>query len=302
MPNLKTIRTRRKSVQSTEKITAAMKMIAAVKLRRAQLQVTAARPYATLMSQVLAQLTEKALSFEEVPTLLMGTGRDHRHIVVLVTADRGLCGSFNANIARRCAEHLRQLKLNDAVFEVVCIGRKGREILKGAGFGEFIVEAFPNFDKPAFIHARRIAKSLLERFEAHGFDICTLFYNRFVSAISQEITAHGLIPYTPLPLSQKEKEARSKIEAPIELSSLYEYEPNEKKVLADLLPKNFAVQLYQALLENAASEHGARMAAMDSASRNAKDMIKSLNLIYNRTRQSVVTKELIEIISGAEAL
>ncbi|MEN8235952.1 MAG: F0F1 ATP synthase subunit gamma [Pseudomonadota bacterium] len=300
MSSLKEIRNRRNSVQSTQKITAAMKMIAAAKLRKSQAQVHASRPYSILMGQMLGQLVEKGRTFEESPKLLVGTGKEHRHIVVLVTADRGLCGSFNANIARRCAEYLRILELENAFFEIVCIGRKGRDLLKSAGFGQQIFQSFANVDKPSFIHAKRVAKSLLERFEHGGFDVCTIFYNRFVSAISQEITSHRLIPYSPItslePIEEQEEEDI------LALASLYEYEPSEKQVLTDLLPKNFAVQIFQALLENAASEHGARMAAMDSATRNAQDMIKGLNLTYNRTRQAVVTRELIEIISGAEAL
>lgn len=297
MPSLKEIRNRRNSVQSTQKITAAMKMIAAAKLRKSQKQVQASRPYSRLMGQVLGQLIEKGRTFEEPPKLLVGTGKEHRHIVVLVTADRGLCGSFNANIARRCAGHLRQLRLENSFLEVVCIGRKGRDLLKSGGFSQEIYKSFANFDKPTFIQAKRVATSLLERFEHGGFDVCTIFYNRFVSAISQEITSHRLIPYSPI--DKPEPGGQEEVSA---LSSLYEYEPSEKQVLADLLPENFAVQIFQALLENAASEHGARMAAMDAATRNAHDMIKGLNLTYNRTRQAVVTRELIEIISGAEAL
>ena len=246
---------------------------------------------------MLGQLVEKGRTFEAPPKLLVGTGKEHRHLVVLVTADRGLCGSFNSNIARRCAEHLRQLQLENAFFEVVCIGRKGRDLLKSSGFGLDIFQNFANADKPSFIHAKRVATSLLERFEHSGFDVCTIFYNRFVTAISQEITSHRLIPYSPIEGSEPEETQESE-----SVSSLYEYEPSEKQVLTDLLPKNFAVQIFQALLENAASEHGARMASMDAATRNANDMIKDLNLTYNRTRQAVVTRELIEIISGAEAL
>lgn len=300
MSTLKEIRNRRSSVQSTQKITAAMKMIAAAKLRKSQIQVNASRPYSILMGQMLGQLVKKGRTFEEPPKLLVGTGKEHRHIVVLVTADRGLCGSFNANIARRCAEHLRLLNLENAFFEVVCIGRKGRDLLKSSGFGQEIFKSFANVDKPSFIHANRVGTTLLERFDQGGFDVCTIFYNRFVSAISQEITSHRLIPYSPIKsIGAEEEQEAEEVSA---LSSLYEYEPSEKQLLADLLPKNFAVQIFQALLENAASEHGARMAAMDAATRNASDMIKGLNLTYNRTRQTVVTRELIEIISGAEAL
>ena len=299
MASLKDIRNRKQSVQSTKKITSAMKMIAAAKLRKSQEQVIASRPYAYLMSSVLRALVQKADSFEEAPKLLIGTGRYYRHLLIVITSDRGLCGGYNTNIVRGVRKHLHDLEQQDKPYQILCIGRKGRDALHASGYSEHIVNAYGAPDKVSFIHARRIANELLEMFDAGDFDVCTVVYNRFVTAISQQVTFHQLVPYSA-PLQTNHNEDAVMEDAGIH--SLYEYEPSEKRVLSELLPKNFAVQLYEAMLENIASEQGARMTAMDSATRNANDMIKKLNLNYNRTRQALVTRELIEIISGAEAL
>ena len=299
MASLKDIRNRKKSVQSTKKITSAMKMIAAAKLRKSQEQVLASRPYAYLMSNVLRALVQKAKSFEEAPKLLVGTGRDYRHLLVVITSDRGLCGGYNTNVVREVLKHLYELEKQDKPYQILSIGRKGRDTLHAYGYGKQIVNAYGSPDKVSFLHARRIANELLEMFDTGEFDVCTVVYNRFVSVISQKVTFHQLVPYSA-PLQTNHNEAEATEDTIIH--SLYEYEPSEKRVLSELLPKNFAVQLYEAMLENIASEQGARMTAMDSATRNADDMIKKLDLYYNRTRQALVTSELIEIISGAEAL
>ena len=299
MANLKDIRNRKKSVQSTKKITSAMKMIAAARLRKSQEQVIASRPYADLMSNMLKALIKKADTFEEPPKLLIGTGRDYRHMLIIITSDRGLCGGYNTNVVRATYKRLHELKSQDKPFQIMCIGRKGRDLLVGGGYGEQIVGAYGAIETVSFVHARKIVKELLELFDKGEFDICTVIYNRFISPIQQKITSHQLVPYSA-PMTNNIAEQTPTEAATIH--SLYEYEPSEKQVLSELMPKNFAVQLFEAMLENIASEQGARMTAMDSATRNANDMIKRLDLYYNRTRQTLVTRELIEIISGAEAL
>ncbi len=298
MASLKDIRNRKKSVQSTKKITSAMKMVAAAKLRKYQDQVVAARPYGDLMSNMLSSLVEKAGTFEEPPKLLVGTGRDHRHMIVVITSDRGLCGSYNAIIIREAKRQLQKLQKAERPFQILCIGRRGRNLLISEGYGQQIIGTFSAPDKVTFLQAKQAAQLLLDKFEDNEFDVCTMIYNRFISAINQEITLHTLVPYSA-PL-KKDRTPESHPNNTIH--ALYEYEPDEVQVLSALLPKNFAVQIYEAMLENIASEQGARMTAMDSATRNADDMIKKLDLHYNRTRQALVTSELIEIISGAEAL
>jgi F-type H+-transporting ATPase subunit gamma len=297
MPSLKGLRNRKASVISTKKITSAMKMIAAAKMRKAQDQVEQSKVYADHMSNMLTDLAAKGRTFEIPPRLLVGTGRHDRHLVIVMTSDRGLCGGFNSNISRLVTRTLSGFKQHNHHFEVICVGRRGRDILRAGQFRDQIIETFPAFDKPKFWQANRIARIVVDRFEKGEFDICTIIYNRFISVISQKITEHQLIPYTPLLLEEKQVAHESH-----GLQAVYDYDPSEKDVLEHLLPQNLAVQIYRALLENAASEHGARMTAMDSATRNANDMIDNLSLLYNRTRQAIVTKELIEIISGAGAL
>lgn len=298
MPSLKDLRNRKKSVISTKKITSAMKMIAAAKMRKAQERVVGSKVYADLMGDMLTSLVEKGRSFEIPPKLLVGTGREDRHLVIMLTSDRGLCGSFNSNVARKVINMLDNLHLENKTYEVISVGRRGRDSIRASEFKESIIETYPAFDKPKFWQASRIANLILERFEKDMFDICTVIYNRFISVISQQLTTHQLIPYTPLfPEEHNQVKLESKA-----FGSIYEYDPHEQSVLNRLLPQNLAVQIYRSMLENAASENGARMTAMDSATRNADDMIDKLELVYNRTRQAIVTKELIEIISGAEAL
>ncbi len=298
MPSLKNIRNRIKSVKSTKKITSAMKMIAATKLRRAEEHVIASRPYSDMMSQMLTELLNRE-TFEVPHQLLVGTGKKETYLVVVLTSDRGLCGGFNGSVVRSARKYIDKLEEEGKKVKIICMGRRGRDVMRGTPHRDKIVKTFSALGRPKFYQANTVSKSILEMFDNNEFDHCLLFYNRFYSAMTQKVTNHQLIPYTPL--DQMDVKERSE-KAPEYINSLYEYEPCEKTVLDQLLPNNFAVQLYRAMLENNASEHGARMTAMDSATRNAEDMINKLNLSYNRTRQSIVTNELSEIVAGAEAL
>jgi F-type H+-transporting ATPase subunit gamma len=295
MPSLKDLRNRIKSVQSTRKITSAMKMVAAAKLRRAQEQAEAARPYAERMERMLASVAGRLQGASGAPKLVSGTGKDDVHLVVVATADRGLCGGFNTNIVRAARTHIRKLVADGKTVKILCVGRKGRDVLRRE-FRDKIVDliSFAGQKRLAFADANGIAVRLLEMFEAGEFDVATIFYARFKSPIAQVPTGQQIIPVA-LPAKEETQEASSS-------QALYEYEPDEEQILAALLPRNLAVQIYKTLLENAAGEQGARMSAMDSATRNAGDMINKLSLTYNRQRQANITKELIEIISGAEAL
>lgn len=295
MPSLKDLRNRIKSVQSTRKITSAMKMVAAAKLRRAQEQAEAARPYAERMERMLASVAGRLQGATGAPKLVSGTGKDDVQLVVVATADRGLCGGFNTNIVRAARIHIRKLLADGKTVKILCVGRKGRDVLRRE-FRDKIVDliSFAGQKRLAFSDADGIAVRLLEMYEAGEFDVATIFYARFKSAISQIPTGQQLIPVA-LPEGGDEKTENAS-------QALYEYEPDEEQILAALLPRNLAVQIYKTLLENAAGEQGARMSAMDSATRNAGEMIDKLSLTYNRQRQANITKELIEIISGAEAL
>jgi F-type H+-transporting ATPase subunit gamma len=290
MPSLKTFRNRIATVKATRKITKAMQMVAASKLKRAQDAALAARPYAEKMAGVISSLAGGA-SGSGAPRLLAGTGSDQRHLLVVATADRGLCGGFNTNIVKLAKQHIEALIRDGKQVKILCVGRKGRDQLKRQ-YGNLILDTFEmqGVKRIGFSDARQIGKRVLELFDAGEFDVATLFYSRFKSVISQIPTAHQLIP--------AKVEAASGAAAP----AFYEYEPDEGAILADILPRNVTVQIFRALLENAASEQGARMSAMDSATRNAGDVINRLTLQYNRSRQAMITKELIEIISGAEAL
>jgi F-type H+-transporting ATPase subunit gamma len=293
MPSLKDLRVRINSVKSTQKITSAMKMVAAAKLRRAQERAEAARPFAQRMERMMASLASGVAGQEGAPALLAGTGRQETHLVVVMTSYRGLCGGFNSSIVREARKVIRALEADNRKVRVFCIGRKGRDQLK-RDMGEKIVGFVDEIGRPAlkFDDAQAVAEKIITMFEAGEFDVCTVVYNRFKSAMTQIVTAQQIIP---LPAPREE-------DVPDLGGAVYEYEPDEQEILADLLPRNIAVQLFRALLENAASEEGARMTAMDSATRNAGDMINRLTINYNRTRQAAITKELIEIISGAEAV
>ena len=296
MPSLKDLRVRIRSVRSTQKITSAMKMVAASRLRRAQEQVEAARPYAERMERVLGSLASRMAGMPGAPPLLAGTGKDDVHLLVVATSDRGLAGGFNASILREARRRIRDLDNAGKTVKILTIGRKGRDSLR-RDYGRLIHDSLTEVGRRrvGFDEARDIATRILALFEAGEFDVCTIIFNRFRSAITQIVTVQQLIPFAP-PAGADEA-----VSAALG-GAIYEFEPSEEELLAELLPNNLAVQIYTALLENAASEQGARMTAMDNATRNAGDMIDRLTLNYNRTRQAVITKELIEIISGAEAL
>jgi F-type H+-transporting ATPase subunit gamma len=295
MPSLKDLRNRIGSVKATRKITKAMQMVAAAKLRKAQEAATAARPYAEHMDRVLANLNRRLPSKEGASPLLVGTGKDDTHLLVVMTAERGLCGGFNASIVRLARADAQRLRADGKTVKIVCVGRKGHDMLRRE-WGPQIAERvdLKGVKQIGFANAAEIAHKVLVRFEAGEFDVATLYFAQFKSVISQKPTALQLIP-AKLPESKGANGAEP-------AAAVYEYEPDENELLPYLLPRNIAAQILRGLLENAASEQGARMSAMDSATRNAGDMIDRLTLRYNRQRQANITKELIEIISGAEAL
>jgi F-type H+-transporting ATPase subunit gamma len=294
MPSLKDLKIRINSVKSTQKITSAMKMVAAAKLRRAQEQAEAARPYAERMERVLGSLAASMAGIDGAPALLAGTGKDQVHLVVVMTSDRGLCGGFNGSITRGAKKFIRDLKLAGKTVKIICIGRKGADQLRREFAGD-IVANIVDVGKPrlSFDAAEAVAQRIRDMFDDGQFDVCTLIYNKFKSAISQIVTMQQLIPFSAGGAANENADTQL---------AQYEYEPDEGAILADLLPRNIGMQVYRALLENAASEQGARMSAMDNATRNAGEMINKLTITYNRTRQANITKELIEIISGAEAV
>ena len=293
MPNLKDLKNRIASVKSTRKITKAMQMVAAAKLRRAQDAAEMARPYTERFNAVMASLAASVGDSDTAPKLLSGTGKDDVHLLVVMTAERGLCGGFNANIAKLAKNHAAQLKANGKTVKVLTVGKKGRDAMKRDLSEHFVGHVdLTDVKRIGYADAQGIAKDVLARFDAEEFDVATIFYAKFVNVVSQTPTAQQIIP--------------AAFDAPEEedagASTLYDYEPDEEAILADLLPRGVATQIFSALLENGASEQGARMSAMDNATRNAGEMIDKLTIEYNRSRQAVITNELIEIISGAEAL
>ena len=294
MPSLKTYRLRIRSVQSTQKITKAMKMVAAAKLRRAQEQAAAARPYAESMDKILASLGASFQGASGGPRLLVGTGSDQVHLVIVATGDRGLCGGFNSTIVREARRQIRALLAEGKTVKIFCVGRKGREQLR-RDFGSMIVETMTDLGRPrlSFADAQKVAARVMEMYEAGEFDVAKVIFNHFKSAMTQIVTVQQLIP-PPMPEASAAPAAAG--------GAIYEFEPDEGEILADLLPRNLTVQLFRILLENSASFYGSQMTAMDNASRNAGDVIKKLTLQMNRSRQASITKELIEIISGAEAV
>jgi F-type H+-transporting ATPase subunit gamma len=296
MPSLKALRVRIASVRSTQKITSAMKMVAASRLRRAQEQAEAARPYGERMERVLASLAGRMQGMAGAPKLLAGTGKEDVHLLIVATSDRGLAGGFNGTILREARRRIRDLDNAGKTVKVLTIGRKGRDSLR-RDYARLIHDSVTDIGRRrvSFEEARDIAGRVLALYAAGEFDVCSIVFNRFRSAITQIVTVQQLIPFSPPAVP-------ATAEAPNLAGAIYEFEPEEDEILAELLPNNLAVQIYTALLENAASEQGARMTAMDNATRNAGDMIDRLTTNYNRTRQAVITKELIEIISGAEAL
>ena len=292
MPSLKDLRNRISSVKATRKITKAMQMVAAAKLRRAQEAAVAARPYSERMASVLANLANAMEGQAGAPTLLAGTGFDETHLLIVATAERGLCGGFNSSIAKLAPEHADRLIAQGKTVKIFTVGKKGNDALKRV-YGKYIVEHvdFRSVKQMSFAEAQAVAHKVLNMFHSGEFDVATLFFSEFKSVISQKPTALRLIP------------ADVSGGKPADLGgAVYDAEPEEGEILADLLPRNIAVQIFRGLLENAASEQGARMSAMDNATRNAGDMINKLSIKYNRQRQAQITKELIEIISGAEAL
>jgi len=299
MPSLKDLKIRIDSVKSTQKITSAMKMVAAAKLRRAQESAEAARPYAARMERMLGSLAQSVGGTEGAPKLLAGTGADETHLIVAFTADRGLCGGFNSSIIRQVRTMTQELKGAGKTVKIFCVGRKGHDVLKRE-FPDDIIDHVEGLGRRGveYGEAAGVAKTITDLFEAGEFDVCTSVFNRFQSAMTQIVTPQQLIPFEPAEDEAAEEDAKAG-EGP---KAVYIFEPEEDEILAELLPRNLAVQIFQALLESSASEHGARMTAMDNATRNAGEMIDSLTLTYNRTRQAFITKELIEIISGAEAL
>ncbi|RED49099.1 F0F1 ATP synthase subunit gamma [Aestuariispira insulae] len=294
MASLKDLKNRIASVQSTRRITSAMKMVAAAKLRKAQINAEAARPYAERMERMLGSLASGSKG-ENAPKLLAGTGKDDTHLIVLVSSDRGLCGGFNGNLARDVRNRIDSLTAAGKTVKLIIIGRKGVTLLK-RDHADKIVATYEELSKPepSFEGASEVCEKITDMFEAGEFDVCTLIYNKFVSALTQEVTPLQLIPFA----SEETGEAAEAGAG----DAQYEYEPEEEAILEALLPKNLSVQAFRAMLESFASEQGARMTAMDNATRNAGDMINKLSITYNRTRQAQITSELIEIISGAEAL
>jgi F-type H+-transporting ATPase subunit gamma len=292
MASLKDMRVRIASTKATQKITKAMQMVAASKLRRAQVAAEAARPYAEKMDAVISNIAAAASGSPGAPALLAGTGKDQVHLFLVCTGERGLSGAFNSSIVRLARERALALMNQGKEVKFFCVGRKGFEQLRRT-FEKQIVENIElrSVRQLGFVNAEDIAKKVIARYDAGEFDVCTLFYSRFKSVIAQVPTAQQIIPLV--------------VEAPAANAgpaTAYEYEPEEDEILSGLLPRNLAVQIFRALLENNASFYGAQMSAMDNATRNAGDMIRKQTLIYNRTRQAMITKELIEIISGAEAM
>ena len=294
MASLKALRARINSVKNTRKITSAMKMVAASKLRRAQSQAEAARPYAVRMERMLAALAASAAGSPTAPQMLAGTGRDKVHLLIVVTADRGLAGAFNTNVGRAARNLARRLMSEGKTVKIVTVGRKGRDYLRREMAENIIAEvSYAGKKRIEYSDVREIGMDVVERLGRDEFDVATVIFNRFQSVISQIPTEIQLIPPVLAGTPDSEPEG---------VQAIYEFEPDEETILAKLLPKNLEVQLYRTLLESGAGEQGARMSAMDNATRNAGEAIKKLTLNYNRTRQANITRELIEIISGAEAL
>jgi F-type H+-transporting ATPase subunit gamma len=291
VPNLKDLKNRIESVKNTRKITKAMQMVAAAKLRRAQEAAEASRPYSERFNSVLGSLAASVGSAEGAPLLLRGTGKQDVHLLVVMTAERGLCGGFNSNIAKLAKNHAAELISAGKQVKVITVGKKGRDALKRE-LGDYFIEHvdLSEFKSIKYLNAQSIAKGILARFDDNEYDVATIFYSKFVNVVSQIPTAQQIIPAS---FDEDSSSANQ---------TVYDYEPDEETILADLLPRGVATQIFSALLENGASEQGARMSAMDNATRNAGEMIDKLTIEFNRSRQAVITNELIEIISGAEAL
>ena len=293
MPSLKDLRNRITSVKSTQKITKAMKMVAAAKLRKAQESAEKGRAYSEKMNLIINNLKNSITDINSAPKLLAGTGKDEVHLCIIMTADRGLCGGFNTNICKKAREYFKQILKNNKKLKIITVGSKGADQLR-RGFKDYIIEriSYKNLKNISVNEASEITSKVITMFNKEEFDVCTIFYNKFKSVISQEPQAQQIIPVESQEVTQKENVEDVQ----------YEFEPEENEILKHLLPQNITTQIFKAFLENAASEQGSRMSAMDNATRNAGDLIDKLTINYNRSRQAVITKELIEIISGAESL
>ena len=292
MPSLDDLKKRIKSVKSTQKITKAMKMVAAAKLRKAQESAEKGRPYSQKMQNIILNLTKSINDPTNAPKLLVGTGQDKTYLCIVLTADRGLCGGFNSNICKLAKNNFNKILNDGKNLKIICVGTKGLDQIK-RGYGKYIIKKFSFKEKKkiSFAEAEIIGKEILDLFSQNQFDKCLLFYNNFKNVITQIPQVQQLIPAETNSVNNKENEVNS-----------YEFEPDEDEILEDLLPKNISTQIFKAFLENAASEQGSRMTAMDNATRNAGDLVDKLTINYNRSRQASITKELIEIISGAESL
>jgi len=292
MPSLDDLKKRISSVKSTQKITKAMKMVAAAKLRRAQESAEKGRPFSEKMNNIILNLSSSITDKESASKFLIGTGKDNIHLCVVITADRGLCGGFNTNICRKAKGYFEKILKEGKTLKIFTVGSKGHDQLKRT-YGNYIVEKvnFKGFKKISFQEAEEIGKKIIKLFEENQFDVCKIFFNKFKNVITQIPQAQQIIPIENL---KKEDEKKSE--------NFYEFEPEEKEILDDLFPRNISTQIFKAFLENAASEQGSRMTAMDNATRNAGDLVDKLTITYNRSRQAAITKELIEIISGAESL
>ena len=291
MASLDDLKKRIASVKSTQKITKAMKMVAAAKLKRAQDSAEKGRPYSEKMNNIILNLSEGISDKENAPKLLSGTGKDQIHLCVVMTSDRGLCGGFNSNIIKKAKSYFSRLSSEGKELKIITVGSKGNDQLKRV-FGDKIIEniSFKNSKNANFFDAEKVSKTIIEKFQKEEFDICTIFFNQFKNVITQIPQAQQIIPLKT-DINDKEKSEDN-----------YEFEPDEDEILTNLLPKNISTQIFKAMLENSASEQGARMSAMDNATRNAGEMVDKLTIEYNRSRQAAITKELIEIISGAESL
>jgi F-type H+-transporting ATPase subunit gamma len=293
MATLKDLRNRIKSVKSTQKITKAMKMVAAAKLRKAQERAEKGRPYSDKMNSIISNLKNSITDINSAPKLLVGNGKDKIHLCVVMTADRGLCGGFNTNICRKARTFFNEIIKAGKELKIITIGSKGNDQLKRV-YGKYIIDkiSFKDLKQITINESDQVTSKIIEMFNSEQFDICTIFYNKFKSVISQEPQAQQIIPI----------QSNEEIIGNEQDKASYEYEPEEEEILENLLPKNISTQIFKAFLENAASEQGSRMSAMDNATRNAGELINKLTINYNRSRQAVITKELIEIISGAESL
>jgi len=293
MPSLDDLRKRIASVKSTQKITKAMKMVAAAKLRKAQENAEKGRPYSEKMNNIILNLSSSIQDKENAPKLLLGTGKDQVHLCVVLTADRGLCGGFNTNIIKKAKTFFKKILKDGKTLKIITVGSKGYDQLKRV-YGKNIVEkiSFKESKKANYLDAEKVGKLIIDLFNKNEFDICTIFYNQFKNVITQIPQEQKIIP-----LKIESADSSSK-----EIKNSYEFEPEEDEILGNLLPTNISTQIFKALLENSASEQGSRMSAMDSATRNAGELVDKLTINYNRSRQAAITKELIEIISGAESL